>query len=307
MQPIQDRSTIGQKTTKGQQIFSAFLLAGILSFGSSVTISNNAVAYPESAVSSSKGISEIAQTPSDNRANRLPPQVVRAVRQDLSRRTGVAPGRLRITEYSRQTWPDGCLGLAQPDQICTQALVEGWRVVVSDGNKTWVYRSNTNGTTLRLEGQPVSLNLPKQVVNQRTATTILKPVPIPASELPPALDRDVVFRAVSSGGITGRTYETTLLRDGNLMRVRIGDANDSERSVRQISRQQVRQFQQLLQRPAMARFNRLSYPAPNGSADYITVTITSAAGTTRYADMVENSLPQPLRQVVQAWNQISRG
>ncbi|GEM_PF-774436 len=326
MKPIAYHSTSSQTATQGQRIFSALVLAGILSLGSSFTILETAVANPQTLPQSSTetvksigdaiarspdlGLTEIAQTPQDTRTNRLPAQVARAVRQDLSARTRIAPGKLRITQSSRQTWPDGCLGIAERDRICTQALVPGWRVVVSDGNKTWVYRTNNTGGTLRLEDRSVSINLPKsieEVVSQRTATGNLKNMPIPASELPPPLDRGVVFQTTSSGGIAGRTYQTTLLNDGRLMRIRIGDANDSERSVRQISPQQLRQFQRLLQRQSLARFNALSYPAPSGAADFITVTMTSSAGTIRYADIVQNRLPQPLQQVIQSWNQISRG
>ncbi|MFB2921871.1 hypothetical protein [Aerosakkonema funiforme] len=315
MKPMFDRSTPSQTNTKPRRILSALVLAGILSLGSSFTVLKTAVAYPQNLAQSTSETVEttselISQSPSDARANRLPAQVDRAVRQDLSAKTGIAPGKLRITRYSRQTWPDGCLGLAEPDRICTQALVEGWRVVVSDGSKTWTYRTNSNGTILRLEDSRVSVNLPKsveQVVSQRTATGSLRPVPIPASQLPPRLDRGILFQATSSGGITGRTYQTTLMNDGQLMRVRIGDANDSERSVRQISPQQLREFKQLLQRQSLARFNGLSYPAPRGAADYITVTVTSSTGTTRYADIVQDRLPQPLQQVVRAWSQIARG
>jgi len=30
-------------------------------------------------------------------------------------------------------------------------IVEGWRVVVSDGSQTWVYRTNARGNIWRLE------------------------------------------------------------------------------------------------------------------------------------------------------------
>ena len=145
-----------QTHSKQQKIFSALVLVGILYFGSSFTISENAIAYPQAPTHSR---SDIAQTPNNPAPNRQPPQVANAVRQDLSRRTGISPGKLRITEFSRQSWPNGCLGLAEAEEICTQALVPGWRVVVSDGNKTWVYRTNNNGRVLRLESQPVSMKL----------------------------------------------------------------------------------------------------------------------------------------------------
>ena len=81
----------------------------------------------------------------------LSDRVAKAVITDLSKQTGIPTEKLKITRYSRQTWSNGCLGIAKPDEICTQALVEGWRVVVSGNNRTWVYRSDRNGRIVRLE------------------------------------------------------------------------------------------------------------------------------------------------------------
>lgn len=83
--------------------------------------------------------------------NKIPPSVVNAVRQDLSRRTNIPIKELKFQQAKRQTWPNGCLGLASPDQFCTQALVEGWQVVMVYKNKTWVYRTDSQGRTLRIE------------------------------------------------------------------------------------------------------------------------------------------------------------
>ncbi len=132
----------------------------------------------------------------------------------------------------------------------------------------------------------------------------IKPVLIPKNQLPPPLDRTVIFREISSGGITGATYHTTLLNDGTLIRIRIGDANDSERSVRRISGEQLKQFKKLLQKYNLLKFNNLSYPAPRGAADYITYTITSREGTFQYNDISRNGLPNKLHNVVLAWNQL---
>lgn len=88
---------------------------------------------------------------SDRQSESAPSEIIDAVRQDLSRRTRIESDRLKIVETSRQTWSDGCLGLAQPDELCTQALVEGWRVVLADGDRTWIYRTDDRGMTVRLE------------------------------------------------------------------------------------------------------------------------------------------------------------
>jgi len=80
-----------------------------------------------------------------------PNSVIEAVRQDLSQKTKISVNRLQIQAAQRQTWPDGCLGLAKPGELCTQALVPGWRIVLTDNQKTWVYRTNSSGANLRLE------------------------------------------------------------------------------------------------------------------------------------------------------------
>ncbi|MBA2747679.1 MAG: hypothetical protein H0U45_02805 [Tatlockia sp.] len=92
--------------------------------------------------------------------NSLSDRVASAVITEVSKQTGISTKNLKITEYSRQTWSNGCLGVSKPGEICTQALVEGWRVVVSGNKRTWVYRSNRNGQILRLESpkKPTSSN-----------------------------------------------------------------------------------------------------------------------------------------------------
>lgn len=53
------------------------------------------------------------------------------------------------------------------DEVCTQALVEGWQITLSDGSQTWSYRIDSEGLVLRLE--PVEnygySNLPKSVAD----------------------------------------------------------------------------------------------------------------------------------------------
>ncbi|MCA2937824.1 MAG: hypothetical protein IM319_01090 [Microcystis sp. M113S1] len=80
-----------------------------------------------------------------------PNSVIAATRQDLSRKTNISVNRLQIQAAQPQTWPDGCLGLAKPGELCTQALVQGWRIILTDKQKTWVYRTDSSGTNLRLE------------------------------------------------------------------------------------------------------------------------------------------------------------
>lgn len=318
--------------------------------------------------------------------DQLPARIANAVVRDLAKRTGIEPGQLKVTQSSQQTWSDGCLGLARPDEICTQALVDGWRVVVSNKRRSWVYRTDRNGRVLRLEGRTADNSnnrLPANVANAvlrdaarqlnvavsqvevvraqrrnwsdsclglgrldyqcarmtvpgwlvtvtsgeerlvyRTGDTNsaivldeaassfnqsseIRPIEIPSSELTAALEADAVFRAVSSGGIAGRTYETTLFEDGRVVRVLVNNRDDSRPQIYQISRQQVKQFQRLLQQQQFNQFDGLSYPPDRGAADFLNVTLTSQGATTSYTDVNQDRLPRQLQKVIQAWNQIA--
>jgi hypothetical protein len=111
------------------------------------------------------GLAPIPATPAfaQSPAPTLPAAVSTQVRQDLARRLGVPVSQLRIVTATSETWPNGCLGLAQPEEVCTQALVSGWRVRVAVGERLWTYRTNQSGSSLRLENQRPSVILPSPI------------------------------------------------------------------------------------------------------------------------------------------------
>ena len=84
-------------------------------------------------------------------ADNIPPEVKSAVLNDAVKRTSKTVSALKITEAQSRSWSNGCLGLAKPDEICTQAIVPGWQITVTDGLKNWIYRTDEMGDTVRLE------------------------------------------------------------------------------------------------------------------------------------------------------------
>ena len=84
-------------------------------------------------------------------AENIPPEVKSAVFNDAVKRTSKTVSALKITEARSRSWSDGCLGLGQSDEICTQAIVPGWQITVTDGLKNWIYRTDEMGDTVRLE------------------------------------------------------------------------------------------------------------------------------------------------------------
>lgn len=359
-----------------QQIIAALVLSGIFSVSGSLMLIKPAISAPGTVDATQSG------KPSD-RTNNLPRSVANAVLQDLSRREGIPTAKLKIIEFSRETWSGGCLGLAQPDEICTLAIVAGWRVVVTDGSQTWIYRTDSTGQNIRLESQNAATDLPQAVAdaalqdaaqqlnvpvsslqiiqaeqrewsdsclglggpevlcaavvvpgwlvtiasgqqrlvyrtNESGSVVVLdeaassvgdadtiQPISIPKSQIPPALKSRVIFRAISSGGILGQTIETNLRGDGQLIQVRVNHfKNTSQSRISRISRQQVQQFLQVLEQQQFAQFNNLEFLPPSNAADYITVTFSNRAGTTRYTDIAQDRLPKQLQAVILAWEQL---
>lgn len=91
--------------------------------------------------------------------NQLPAPVAEAVLEDVVRRSGLAAIDLKIVEAKPQMWPNGCLGLAEPDALCTMAIVPGWQVTVAGGNKYWIYRTNQRGSVVKLDESASKLNV----------------------------------------------------------------------------------------------------------------------------------------------------
>ncbi|UBF23889.1 hypothetical protein K9N68_19275 [Kovacikia minuta CCNUW1] len=289
------------------RLCSVLALAGMISVGAgfveparaiNLTLTHQVTETTAPSVSAVFNIeSNLAAQPASN--TQFPQPAANKLRQDLSQRTGIPPGKLRVVEAARKNWSDGCLGLPKPDELCTQATVDGWRVVLSDGNRRWVYRTDRRGFNFRLEP-------PSRPTSPPRGDGSIQPTPISAGELPPAVDAKTVFRAIASGGFIGRTYETTLTRDGRVTRRLINpNGTPGKPEVRRISQQQVWQFQQLLRQHHLERFNRLNYPPVQGSADFTTITLSSRSSTVRYADTIQNQLPSSLQAIIQGWNQIT--
>lgn len=80
----------------------------------------------------------------------LPEPRLTAIRNDLGTR-GVAIETLRVVSAENVTFNDGSLGCPRPGVQYTQALVDGMRVVVAVGGRTYDYRFGTGDTPVLCE------------------------------------------------------------------------------------------------------------------------------------------------------------
>lgn len=245
-----------------------------------------------------------------NSTAKLPPAIASTLRQDLSQRTGVPAKKFQVVKAVPRNWPDGCLGLPATGEMCTQAIVKGWQVTLSNRTRRWVYRTDAQGKVYRLEpGSPQSRSVP----SPPRSPAVSKPVSelqlseIPVAELPPGLESGVMFRAIASGGFIGRTSQTVLMQDGRLIRSWLNAAGlPTQAETRYLAPAQVQEFQQILQRHSLQSFHRQNYPAVPGSADFFTMTLSSQSGTVRYADTIQDRLPSRLQALIQSWNALTR-
>ncbi len=84
----------------------------------------------------------------------LPVEPAAAVaRKDLAAKLSVDEKSIVIMQITNTTWSDGCLGLGGPAESCLQALVPGFKVEMLAKGKTYFYRTDKSGATIRSETQ----------------------------------------------------------------------------------------------------------------------------------------------------------
>jgi hypothetical protein len=84
-------------------------------------------------------------------AGASPPEAAIYAREALAEKLGISLAQVEIVSYESKTWPDGCLGLPREGEMCTMALVSGWRVELSAEGKNYIARTNETGSQIRFE------------------------------------------------------------------------------------------------------------------------------------------------------------
>lgn len=79
------------------------------------------------------------------------PSAAFAAREALAEQLGISAETIEIRTVEPAQWPDGCLGLAGPGEMCTMAIVPGYRITLAAGETGYVYRTDERGTSLRRE------------------------------------------------------------------------------------------------------------------------------------------------------------
>ena len=81
-----------------------------------------------------------------------PAELLEEILADAIGRTGVPESEITIAQAEQTTWPDGALGCPEPGQVYTQALVDGYQVVLEAADERLDYRATSSGSFRMCEG-----------------------------------------------------------------------------------------------------------------------------------------------------------
>lgn len=84
----------------------------------------------------------------------LPPKAASDAEINLSQELDIPREEITIVEWQAAEWPDGCLGLGGPGELCTQVITPGWRVVLEARGQRYIARTDQLGEVVRFESGP---------------------------------------------------------------------------------------------------------------------------------------------------------
>jgi hypothetical protein len=79
----------------------------------------------------------------------LPPAALEAQRW-LADELGITAADIPIVTAEQVDWPDACLGLAEPGEVCAQVITPGWRVALQVGDQVYELHTDQDATVVRL-------------------------------------------------------------------------------------------------------------------------------------------------------------
>jgi hypothetical protein len=79
-----------------------------------------------------------------------------AAQQALAKALGVSPEQVKFISMESVEWNNGCLGLPYPDEMCTEVITPGYKILLVSGGQTYEVRTSLGGSQVRVApfGEP---------------------------------------------------------------------------------------------------------------------------------------------------------
>lgn len=72
----------------------------------------------------------------------------RAALSALAETVGLTADKITVVSTEAVTWPDGCLGVQRMGVMCTQAEVEGFKIILAADGKQYEFHTNQDGSSI---------------------------------------------------------------------------------------------------------------------------------------------------------------
>ncbi len=82
------------------------------------------------------------------------PEAAFAAQADLAETLNIPVDSIEIVQVEAVDWPDGCLGLAKPDEMCLQVITPGYLVKLQVDQEEYYYHTDESGKSLRMAKGP---------------------------------------------------------------------------------------------------------------------------------------------------------
>jgi hypothetical protein len=69
----------------------------------------------------------------------------------LAGQLGIPVDQVNVVSVEPQQWPDGCLGLPEPGEMCAMHVVPGYRIVLEAEGQRYTFRTDLSGDVVRQE------------------------------------------------------------------------------------------------------------------------------------------------------------
>jgi hypothetical protein len=117
------------------------LLAGCAAAGPAAQVGTE----PRPTVTATATPTPAATPPATEETAMVPTQLLEQLTADVAARSGVDAEAVRVVSAEAKTFSDGSLGCPQPGQQYTQALVDGYQVVLEAQGRSYDYRTSQRG------------------------------------------------------------------------------------------------------------------------------------------------------------------
>ena len=78
-------------------------------------------------------------------------RVVGAAQSLLAKKLNVQASEISLVSIAAVSWPDSCLGLPGPDEMCAQMVTDGFKVVLAVGGQNYTFHTDQTGRAIRQE------------------------------------------------------------------------------------------------------------------------------------------------------------